>query len=135
LGRYQWCNSERWADRFRLTEDQNQKHWFENDRNGHRVVVPMSSGTAEPGDYVVVDESHSTRLNDFASGHKVVVQQPLHEAGLTGDLFLFPAFVLSSFSFSGPHPAAGLNFPAVSFSGFGSNPSLFVLAKHVLAKH
>ncbi len=30
--------------------------------------------------------SMSTRLNDFATGHKVVIQQRLHEADLTGDL-------------------------------------------------
>src|ERR1700686_1881499 len=70
----------------------------------------MSSGTGERGDYVVVDDPHSvdqaesdaerrsaiewwngsmsTRLNDFASGHKVVVQQRLHEADLTGDLMV-----------------------------------------------
>ena len=99
---------ERWGGRFRLAEDQNQKHRFENDRTGYRVVVPMSSGTGERGDYVVVDDPHSvdqaesdaercaavewwngsmsTRLNNFASGHKVVVQQRLHEADLTGDL-------------------------------------------------
>src|SRR5436309_9712518 len=30
--------------------------------------------------------SMATRLNDFSSGHKVVIQQRLHEADLTGDL-------------------------------------------------
>ncbi len=28
----------------------------------------------------------STRLNDFATGHKVVIQQRLHEGDLSGDL-------------------------------------------------
>jgi predicted phage terminase large subunit-like protein len=68
----------------------------------------MSSGTGERGDYVVVDDPHSvdqaesdaerqsalewwngsmsTRLNDFGKGHKIVIQQRLHEADLTGDL-------------------------------------------------
>jgi hypothetical protein len=68
----------------------------------------MSAGTGERGDYVVVDDPHSveqaesdterraavewwngsmsTRLNDFARGHMVVIQQRLHEADLTGDL-------------------------------------------------
>jgi hypothetical protein len=99
---------ERWGDRYQFTGDQNQKQRFENDRTGYRVVVPMSSGTGERGDYVVVDDPHSvdqaqsdaertsavdwwngsmsTRLNDFATGHKVVIQQRLHEADLTGDL-------------------------------------------------
>jgi hypothetical protein len=101
---------ERWGDRYQLTEDQNQKQRFENNRTGYRVVVPMSSGTGERGDYVVVDDPHSvdqaesdaerraavewwngsmsTRLNDFSTGHKVVIQQRLHESDLTGDLLV-----------------------------------------------
>jgi predicted phage terminase large subunit-like protein len=97
-----------WGDRYQLAGDQNQKQRFENDRTGYRVVVPMSAGTGERGDYVVVDDPHSvdqaesdavrtnavdwwngsmsTRLNDLSKGHKVVIQQRLHEADLTGDL-------------------------------------------------
>ncbi len=97
-----------WGDRFRLSTDQNQKQRFENDRAGYRVVVPMSAGTGERGDYVVVDDPHSveqaesdaertravewwngsmsTRLNDLSKGVMVVIQQRLHEADLTGDL-------------------------------------------------
>ena len=37
----------------------NQKNRFENTRTGYRVVVPMSAGTGERGDYVVVDDPHS----------------------------------------------------------------------------
>ena len=99
---------QRWGDRYQMVEDQNQKHRFENDRTGYRVVVPMSGGTGERGDIVVVDDPHSveqaesdaarigaidwwngtmsTRLNDPNTGHKIVVQQRLHEADLTGDL-------------------------------------------------
>jgi predicted phage terminase large subunit-like protein len=99
---------QRWGDRYQLAGDQNQKNRFENSATGYRVVVPMSSGTGERGDFVVVDDPHSvdqaesdaerrtgiewwngsmsTRLNDFGKGHKVVVQQRLHEADLTGDL-------------------------------------------------
>ena len=98
----------RWGDRYQLTGDQNQKNRFENTKTGYRVVVPMSAGTGERGDYVVVDDPHSvdqaesdaerqsaidwwngsmsTRRNDFATGHMVVIQQRLHEADLTGDL-------------------------------------------------
>jgi hypothetical protein len=101
---------QRWGSRYQLSGDQNQKQRFENDRTGYRVVVPMSSGTGERGDYVVVDDPHtvdqaesdaertsavdwwkgsmSTRLNDFAMGHMVVIQQRLHEADLTGDLLM-----------------------------------------------
>ncbi len=99
---------ERWGGRYQLSGDQNQKSRFENTATGYRVVVPMGAGTGERGDYVVVDDPHSvdeaeseaqrrsaiewwngsmaTRVNDFATGHKVVIQQGLHEADLTGDL-------------------------------------------------
>jgi predicted phage terminase large subunit-like protein len=99
---------ERWSDKFQLTTDQNTKTRFENSRTGCRLVVPMTGGTGERGDFVVVDDPHSvdgaesaaerkaavewwsgtmsTRLNDFATGHKVVVQQRLHQADVTGDL-------------------------------------------------
>lgn len=101
---------QRWGGRFQLRTDQNQKQRFENDRTGYRIVVPMSAGTGERGDYVVVDDPHSvdqaesdaqraaavdwwkgsmaTRLNNPSQGHKVVIQQRLHEADLTGDLLL-----------------------------------------------
>ncbi len=97
-----------WGDRYQLAGDQNEKHRFENDRTGYRVVVPMSAGTGERGDYVVVDDPHSvdqadsdtertrgvdwwngsmsTRLNDMSKGHMIVIQQRLHESDLTGDL-------------------------------------------------
>src|SRR5580692_7281248 len=45
----------RWADCYQLSGDQNQKQYFENDRTGYRVVAPVSAGTGERGDYVVVD--------------------------------------------------------------------------------
>jgi predicted phage terminase large subunit-like protein len=99
---------QRWGDCYQLTSDQNQKNRFENTATGYRVVVPMFAGTGERGDYVVVDDPHSvdqaeseaarrsaiewwngsmvTRLNDFATGHKVVIQQRLHESDLSGDL-------------------------------------------------
>src|SRR5450756_2668496 len=43
----------RWGDRYQLSDDQNQKSRFENSRTGNRVVVPMSAGTGERGDYAV----------------------------------------------------------------------------------
>src|SRR5262249_30514436 len=98
----------RWGDRYQLSGDQNTKNRFENTRTGCRIVVPMSAGTGERGDYVVVDDPHSvdqaesegerrnaiewwngsmvTRLNGLSTGNKVVIQQRLHEADLTGDL-------------------------------------------------
>ena len=107
---------ERWGDRYQLCNDQNQKDRFENDRTGYRVVVPMSAGTGERGDYVVVDDPHSvdqaesdalrsvavewwngsmsTRLNDPSNGHKIVIQQRLHEADLTGVLLTTDGYEL-----------------------------------------
>ena len=98
-----------WGDRYQLTSDQNQKHRFENDHTGYRIATSVEgSATGERADVVVVDDPHSvdqaeseaerrtavewfngtmsTRLNDFATGHKIVIQQRLHEADLTGDL-------------------------------------------------
>jgi hypothetical protein len=89
-----------WGDRYQLTNDQNQKQRFENDRTGYRIATSVGgSATGEPHS---VDQAESdterrtavewfngtmsTRLNDFASGHKIVIQQRLHEADLTGDL-------------------------------------------------
>jgi predicted phage terminase large subunit-like protein len=99
---------QRWSDQFQLRDDQNQKQRFENNRTGYRVVVPIGAGTEERGDYVVVDDPHSvdqaesdnertaavdwwngtmsTRRNDPAKGHLVVIQQRLHENDVTGDL-------------------------------------------------
>jgi hypothetical protein len=107
---------QRWGDRYQLTDDQNQKSRFENTKTGYRVVVPMSSGTGERGDYVVVDDPHSvdqaesdtarssavewwngsmaTRLNDLSTGHKIVIMQRLHEADLTGDLLTMGGYEL-----------------------------------------
>ena len=45
---------ERWADRYQLSDVQNQKQHFGNDCTGYRIVVPMTGGTGERGDYVVV---------------------------------------------------------------------------------
>lgn len=98
-----------WGNRFQLTSDQNQKHRFENDRTGYRIATSVGgSATGERADVVVVDDPHSvdqaesdaerrnavewfngtmsTRLNDLSTGHKIVIQQRLHEADLTGDL-------------------------------------------------
>ena len=98
----------RWGNQYQLRADQNEKNRFENTATGCRIVVPMGTGTGERGDYVVVDDPHSvdqaesdlarmgaiewwngsmaTRLNDLTTGHKVVIQQRLHEADLSGDL-------------------------------------------------
>ena len=99
---------ERWGDRFRLRDDQNEKARFENTATGYRLVTSVGAGTGERADIVVVDDptsvdqaesdvqrktanewwsgTMSTRLNDPKTGHLVVVQQRLHEDDLTGHL-------------------------------------------------
>ena len=100
---------ERWGHIYQLSADQNEKHRFENDKTGYRIATSVGgTATGERADIVVVDDPHSvdqaesdtarrtavewfngtmsTRLNDFANGHKVVIQQRLHEVDLTGDL-------------------------------------------------
>jgi hypothetical protein len=99
---------ERWGDRFQLREDQNEKKKFENSETGYRVIATIGAGTGERGDFVVIDDPHSvdgaesdterktavdwwtgtmsTRLNNLATGHRIVIQQRLHESDLTGEL-------------------------------------------------
>ena len=98
----------RWGSRFKLRDDQNQKTRFENSATGYRVVTSVGTGTGERADIVVVDDptsvdqadsdaerrsanewwngTMSTRLNDLRTGHRVVIQQRLHEDDLTGNL-------------------------------------------------
>jgi len=94
---------------YQLSPDQNEKHRFENNRTGYRIATSVGgTATGERADIVVVDDPHSvdqaesniprrtavewfngtmsTRVNDFNTGHIVVIQQRLHEADLTGDL-------------------------------------------------
>jgi hypothetical protein len=99
----------RWRQRYQLCGDQNQKHRFDNDQTGYRIATSVGgAATGERGDVIVVDDPHSvkqaesdlqrrstvewfsgtmcTRLNDFTTGRKVVIQQRLHESDVTGDL-------------------------------------------------
>ena len=108
---------ELWGHIYQLSADQNEKHRFENDRTGYRIATSVGgTATGERADMVVVDDPHSvdqaesesarrtavewfngtmsTRLNDFTNGHKVVIQQRLHEADLTGDLLAKGGFEL-----------------------------------------
>lgn len=98
---------QRWGDVFQLTGDQNAKMRFENDRTGFRLATSVAgTATGEGGDFIVVDDPHkvdevlsdttresvlewwdqtmSTRLNDPASGVRVVIMQRLHERDLSG---------------------------------------------------
>jgi len=60
---------ERWGGRYQLTDDQNQKQRFENDRAGYRIATSVGgSATGERADVVVVDDPHSVdqAASDYA---------------------------------------------------------------------
>lgn len=99
----------RWANRFQLTSDQNQKTRYENDQRGYRIAMGITSGiTGEGGDTILIDDpmdreaAHSelererantihdevisTRLNDPGTGAMVVIMQRLHELDTTGHI-------------------------------------------------
>jgi predicted phage terminase large subunit-like protein len=92
---------------YRLTDDQNAKLRFENDKTGYRLSTSVdSAATGEGGDRLVVDDPHnvreaeseatrastitwwdetmSTRLNDQRTGAKVIVMQRVHASDLSG---------------------------------------------------
>lgn len=96
-----------WRDRFQFAEDQNLKMRFDNTKTGYRLATSIGGlATGEGGDAVVLDDPHnvleshseakresvltwwdetmSTRLNDPATGVKVIVMQRVHERDLSG---------------------------------------------------
>lgn len=98
-----------WGDPegFALTQDQNQKIRFENDRTGYRIAFGFEGGVmGDGGDVVLIDDPHdrnqahsekerehalttfdeaiTTRLNDPATGAIVIIMQRLHEQDLSG---------------------------------------------------
>lgn len=100
---------ERWGSKFKLIGDQNTKAFFENDQYGYRFATSVGgSTTGHGGDVIVADDPHnsleaqsdalretalewwdqamSTRLNNPATGCKVIVMQRLHERDLSGHL-------------------------------------------------
>jgi predicted phage terminase large subunit-like protein len=96
---------ERWADRFQLKGDQNEKTKFENDHTGYRETTSVGTGTGARAMLVCVDDPTSvdqaasdaerirannwwtgtmtTRLNDLKTGHLLLIQQRLHEEDTT----------------------------------------------------
>jgi predicted phage terminase large subunit-like protein len=99
----------RWGDRYQLTGDQNEKLKFDNNQTGFRLATSVGgTATGEGGDILVVDDPHkpddihsdtkrendltwwretwSSRLNDEATGIKLVVMQRLHQMDLSGYL-------------------------------------------------
>jgi predicted phage terminase large subunit-like protein len=108
LIRSSWYQT-RWADRFTMSDDQDAKTEFVNDRRGHMIATSLSgTGTGKGGNYLIVDDPHdasraesdiqrendlrdfdlkfSTRLDDKINGVQIVVMQRLHPKDLTGHL-------------------------------------------------
>lgn len=96
-----------YGDVFQLSSDQNVKNRYENDKNGHRIATSVGGiGTGEGGDFILCDDPHNvlegesdvvrsevltwwaetmtTRLNDPATGHRIVIMQRVHELDLSG---------------------------------------------------
>jgi hypothetical protein len=103
------------GDKFRLTDDQNQKQRFENDKTGYRIATSVNGAlTGDGGDLIVIDDPHNsveadsakvregvlewwdqamqTRLNDPRTGAFVIIMQRLHEQDLTGHVLIQPAW-------------------------------------------
>jgi len=98
----------RWGNLFSLSGDQNTKERVENDQGGHRIATSVDARTmGDGGDLVIVDDPNDsrnlsdqvlestlswwtdvmpTRLNNFKTGKRVVIQQRLHERDLTGHI-------------------------------------------------
>ncbi len=99
---------DRWPHHFKLTNDQDAKSKFENDKTGYRMVVSVGSfgTTGEGGDILLIDDPHpieqkrsdlkretvldwflntwSSRLNDEATGCMIVVGQRVHDQDVSG---------------------------------------------------
>lgn len=97
---------ENWSAKFRLTSDQNVKSRYDNDRGGTRISTHVGGGTGEGGDILVLDDPNSiedrhsptklqsaiewyrstwcSRLNDPKKSAKIIVQQRVHEADVSG---------------------------------------------------
>jgi predicted phage terminase large subunit-like protein len=94
-------------DGFKLTDDQNQKVRFENDRTGYRIAFGFDGGVmGDGGNTVIIDDPHdrnqahsekerdrhlttfdeavTTRLNDPTRDSIVIIMQRLHESDLSG---------------------------------------------------
>ena len=97
------------GDKFKLTDDQNQKQRFENDQTGFRIATSVGGAlTGDGGDIIAIDDPHNsieadsskvregvldwwdqamqTRLNDPKTGAFIIIMQRLHEQDLTGHI-------------------------------------------------
>ena len=98
-----------YGDRFQLSDDQDVKARYENNKTGFRLSTSVGGlGTGEGGDYLVVDDPHnvlqaesdtvreeawlwwketmSSRLNNPKKGGKIVVMQRVHEQDVSGHI-------------------------------------------------
>lgn len=96
-----------WGDQFYLTQDQNQKTRFENDKTGYRIASSVGgTATGEGGSRLILDDPHSaqdaqsdpvrestldwfdsvwsTRLNNPKKDAMVTIMQRLHEKDVSG---------------------------------------------------
>lgn len=96
-----------WGHVYQLSEDQNVKYYYENDKGGARLIGSFEGGvTGEGGDVLVVDDptqledaentaalehaievwdgALATRLNDPQQSARVIIMQRLNENDLTG---------------------------------------------------
>lgn len=97
----------RFGQTFRLREEMNTKGRFDNDAGGYRISTSVGGtvtglgaaylvcddpNQADDSDTILEstnswwDQAFSTRINDRRTGHKIVVQQRIHERDLTGHL-------------------------------------------------
>lgn len=98
----------RWGRKFHMVSDQDSKIRFENDRNGYRIASSVDGqNTGEGADCLVFDDLNNardmsevvlqstldfwanvmpTRMNDFKTSSRVVVQQRTHEMDISGHI-------------------------------------------------
>lgn len=95
------------GDVFQMSQDQNAKSYFENDRRGYRLSTAVrSSGTGKRGSMLIIDDANNamageadilatiewfgktwqSRLNDQEKGAMVLVGQRLHQKDLSGHI-------------------------------------------------
>lgn len=103
----QWYQT-RWGNVYQLMGDQNTKIRYDNSRGGYRVATSVDgANTGEGGDIIIIDDPNNardlsdvalnsvltwwrevmpSRLNDFKTGRRIVVQQRVHEKDVSGEI-------------------------------------------------
>jgi predicted phage terminase large subunit-like protein len=100
---------EKWGRSFKLSDDQNAKGRYDNDKSGYRLATSVGGiGTGEGGDYIICDDPHnvqeaeselkrndvltwwdeamSTRLDDEEKGAYIIIAQRTHHNDLCGHI-------------------------------------------------